>query len=126
MSCKTFTVTAERSGKWWALSCDEAGAYSQCRRLDQVDSEIREPIAWQSGLAEDSFDIAVEVVLPERYRVQLQQTKQLQAEAEALASRAAASSRQLAKDLKGDSLTLRDIGEIMDVSYQRAGQLVNA
>ncbi|WP_249290489.1 hypothetical protein [Mobiluncus mulieris] len=123
---KTFTVTAQRAGRWWALECAEAGCYSQCRRLDQVDDEMREAIAWQTGLAKDAFNIAVNIELPVRYQQQLQQTKQLQAEAEKLVASAASSSRLVAKEMKDDGFTLRDIGQVMGISYQRAGQLVAA
>ncbi|NMW65471.1 hypothetical protein HHJ78_08025 [Mobiluncus mulieris] len=64
--------------------------------------------------------------LPVRYQQQLQQTKQLQAEAEKLVASAASSSRLVAKEMKDDGFTLRDIGQVMGISYQRAGQLVAA
>ncbi|MCU9971268.1 hypothetical protein FYZ42_06470 [Mobiluncus mulieris] len=66
---KTFTVTAQRAGRWWALEC---------------------------------------------------------AEAEKLVASAASSSRLVAKEMKDDGFTLRDIGQVMGISYQRAGQLVAA
>ena len=58
MSRKTFTVTAERGrGPWWVTECAEAGCVSQVRRLDQVADDIREAIAYQTGLSADEFDI---------------------------------------------------------------------
>ena len=61
---RTVIVTAERAEKWWVLECVEAGSVSQCKRLDQVDEEMREAIAYQLGIPEDSFAIEVEPILP--------------------------------------------------------------
>ena len=37
---KTYTVTTERSGSWWAFSVPEIpGAHGQARRLEQVRDE---------------------------------------------------------------------------------------
>jgi predicted RNase H-like HicB family nuclease len=56
-----YTVTAERSGQWWALQCVEVpGAVSQVRRLDQAEDMMREAIAWVAGVPEDSIEIDVE------------------------------------------------------------------
>ena len=68
MSRRTFSVTAERGrGPWWVTECAEVGAVSQVRRLDQAADDIREAIAYLSGLPEDSFDIEVAPVLPDAF-----------------------------------------------------------
>ena len=57
MKVTTYTVTAERSGRWWALQCVEVpGAISQVTRLDQADV-IKEAIAWVADVHEDSIEI---------------------------------------------------------------------
>ena len=65
MSRKVFTVTAERSGRWWTLVCDEVRAVSQVRGLSEVDEEMRKMLADIAGVPADSFDIDVQVIAPE-------------------------------------------------------------
>ena len=120
----TFTVTAERGRSGvWVLESDN-GAVSQVRRLDQAESEMREAIAYLSGLASDSFDIAVMPVLPTAYleaEAEAERLAQAAAEAKTMAARA---SRAAAHALRDTGMSLREVGTIMGVSYQRAAQLV--
>ena len=81
MSRKTFTVTAERGrGPWWVTECAEAGCVSQVRRLDQVADDIREAIAYQTGLSADEFDIEVVPALPDAYRQAADEADRLRAD----------------------------------------------
>ncbi|MDR1430943.1 MAG: hypothetical protein LBI99_02355 [Propionibacteriaceae bacterium] len=118
-------VRAERGTKWWALVCDEAHAVGQVRRLDQSDAEMREMIAEGLGISEDAFSIRLEVVLPEEYRQAATEAERLRAQAEQASAEAAALSRRAARLLAARHMTLRDIGTVMGISYQRAHQLVS-
>lgn len=124
MSRRTFTVTAERGrGPWWVTECAEVGAVSQVRRIDQAADDIREAIAYLSGLPEDSFDIEVTPVLPDAFWEALR-AAQGQRDVAAAANRAAAELNQrAARVLRDEGLTLRDVGHLMGVSHQRAAQL---
>lgn len=65
---RIFTVTAERGrGDWWVLEAPDVGAVSQVRRLDQVEDEMREAIAYPAGLPESESEVEVDVraTLPE-------------------------------------------------------------
>jgi len=126
VAMRTVKVTAERSGKWWVLESAEAGAVSQCRTLSQVDEEMREAIAYQLQVPENSFDIRVDVVLPAQYKAEIERSQVLHDEAERAAREAADARRQAAKELQRLHMSVRDIGEVMGVSYQRAHQLVSA
>ena len=117
-------VTAERSGRWWVLEAPEAGAVSQCRRLSEVDSEMREAIAYQLKLAPDAFDIDVEVIPTTAYLQDVAAAEELQAQAVTAALQAAAARACVAKGLaERDGLSVRDIGRVMGISFQRAQQL---
>ena len=125
MSRKTFTVTAERGrGPWWVTECAEAGCVSQVRRLDQVADDIREAIAYQTGLSADEFDIEVVSALPDAYRQAADEADRLRADAARAQRASAESARAAARALHEAGLTLRDIGVVMGISYQRAAQLV--
>lgn len=124
MSRRTFTVTAERGrGPWWVTECAEVGAVSQVRRIDQAADDIREAIAWLSGLPEDGFDIEVTPVLPDAFWEAMRGAED-QRDVAAAANRAAAELNQrAARVLRDEGLTLRDVGHLMGVSHQRAAQL---
>ena len=121
----TYTVTAERSGRWWALQCTEVpGALSQVARLDQAD-QIKEAIAFIAGVPEDSVDIDLVVKLPDAARQHLDQARALREQAQAANTRSAEEARAAAKALHSAGFTTRDIGSVMGVSFQRAHQLMH-
>lgn len=124
---RTFTVTAERTRSgWWALECDEVGAVSQVRRLDQAADDMREAVAYLSGLPESDVDITVVPVLPDAFQLHLEEARRLAAVAADANRRAAEESRAAARALRAEGLTLRDVGTVMGVSHQRAQQLIDA
>lgn len=125
MAVTRYTVTAERSGRWWALQCVEVpGALSQVTRLDQAD-QIREAIAFVAGVDEDSIEIHLQPVLPEGVTQHLAQAAALREEADQAKGAAAREVRQAAGELSQAGLSMRDIGSVLEVSYQRAHQLVS-
>lgn len=122
----TYTVTAERTAKWWVLQAGEApGAISQVARLDQAD-QIKEAIAFVTGEPEEQIQIEVRPVLPLAAEEAHELAVRYREEAARLNSRAAYYSRLAAHDLADAGLTVRDIGTILGVSYQRAHQLITA
>lgn len=121
-----YGVTAERSGRWWVLQAVEApGAISQVRRLDQA-GEIIEAIAFVTGEPEADITIDVQPVVPPEAAEHLAAAARFREESATANSRAAQEARAAASALAGIGLTVRDIGAILGVSFQRAHQLVNA
>ncbi|HEU5222158.1 MAG TPA: hypothetical protein VFU07_00555 [Candidatus Lumbricidophila sp.] len=121
-----YTVTAERSGRWWVLQAvDAPGAISQVSRLDQA-GQIIEAIAFVTGEASAEIQIAVTPVVPESVREHQRRAVELREAAQAASSRAAEEHRAAAKELEAAGLTVRDIGAVLGVSFQRAHQLVRA
>lgn len=60
-----FTVDAERSpGGVWVLECKELGVVSQTENLERAEAEVREAIAFQSGLRADEFEVEVAAMEP--------------------------------------------------------------
>ena len=121
----TYAVTAERSGKWWVLQADEVpGAISQVSRLDQAD-EIKEAIAWVADVPESEIEIEVVVSLPEYVQTHIERAAAFREAARVANAESAEESREVARALHEDlRLTLRDIGSVLEVSHQRAHQLV--
>lgn len=122
----SYTVTAERSGKWWVLQAQEApGAISQVSRLDQAD-QIREAIAFVTGEPEDSIEIELHPILSEKLERARANADRLRALADRFSTAAAFESRQFARELAASGLTVRDVGAVLGVSYQRAQQLITS
>lgn len=61
---KTYAVTTERSGNWWAFSVPEIpDAQGQARRLEQARNEARDVISMMPDAEPDSFDISLSAEL---------------------------------------------------------------
>jgi hypothetical protein len=101
-------------------------AITQARRFGEVDETAKSLIAITLDVPDDSFEIRTELEAIEDINV----TERLDAvhdqleRAEALAAKAQADKRALAHDLATIGVTLRDIGAILGMSFQRAQQLV--
>ncbi len=125
MAVSRYTVTAERSGKWWSLQCVEVpGAISQVAKLDQAADTIREAIAFVAEVPEDSIEIDVQPVIPRLVRNALDAAVEARTEAARLTFRAATDVRRAAALLHDDKLTNREIGVVLGISHQRVNQLL--
>ena len=123
----TYHVTATRRGRVWELRCAELPTmWSDAIRLDKAEGTVREAIAFVADVPQDSFDIEVIPVLPDEFDTEFAEAERLRAESALANTTAAEHARRAARVLAAQGLPLRDIGQIMGVSHQRAHQLVNA
>lgn len=120
-----YTVTAERSGRFWTLQCVEVpGAISQVARLDQAADTIREAIAWVADVPEEDLEITVTPVLPESVQERLVAAELFRLESAKLNSQAANEIRAAVGELRtSQHLTYREIGAALGISHQRVAQL---
>ena len=120
----TYTVTAERGTSGvWVLECAELGAVSQTKRLANAADEMREALAFQAGLDPDELSIVVDVVLPPGLAEMKARAEKEREEAARLAAAAQASTHDLAVAMRNAGMTVRDMGTVLGVSYQRAQKL---
>lgn len=122
----SYRVEATRSGDWWAITIPELpGAFSQCKRLDQIEAMAREVIALMLDVdAADVDGIAVEVQLPDQLAddlAALQRTERLADDARQAATDA---QHLAAEQLRSAGLSVRDIGRLIGVSHQRVSQIL--
>ena len=62
----TYTVVCKRVGRWWEITVPELdGRVTQARRLDQVDEMVRSLVSLILDVPGDSFEVAVQPVLPD-------------------------------------------------------------
>lgn len=133
----TYRVTVTREGKWWMITVPELDGFTapdgsinlndttQARRLSDVPAQARDFICTVTDTApsEVVIDVTIDVDgidVTERARNVIQE-RQL---AERHAAAAAEAARVLARELAGHGVAVRDVGEVLGVSFQRAQQLI--
>lgn len=123
---KTFMVTARRAGKWWALEVPEVpGVFSQVRRLDQAEAMARDALATMLDVAPDSFGVKVEPALDDAAREVLDALARAKKELARVQRDAALAAQRAAVVLtRDDGLSMRDAGEVMNLSHQRIAQIL--
>ncbi|MCT1684523.1 hypothetical protein M3A74_06825 [Corynebacterium appendicis] len=107
----------------WVLECKELGVVSQTSRLDRAEDEVVEAIAYPSGLAPSEFDVEVVPVLPDEIETLHVHAEQTNKKAVAATREAADAKRALARSMRDQGFTVREMGQVLGVSYQRAAAL---
>jgi predicted RNase H-like HicB family nuclease len=121
-----YTVVAERSGNWWAVSVpDIPGVFTQARRLDQVEEMARDAIALMLDVPADSFKIGLDVTPPKNLRERIEEAKRMRAMLERNQQAAAASLADAVDASLECGLTVRDAGRLLGVSPQRVSQVAH-
>jgi len=122
----SYRVQATRSGDWWAITIPALpGAFSQCKRLDQVEAMAREVIALMLDIdPTDVGDIEVDVQLPDQLADDLATLRRSERLADDARQAAAHAQRRAAEQLRAAGLSVRDIGRLLGVSHQRVSQIL--
>ncbi|MFD4443441.1 hypothetical protein ACFWPK_27060 [Nocardia sp. NPDC058519] len=120
-----YTARAERDGRFWLVHVLEIDQWTQARNLREVELMARDLIVTMLDVKPDSFAVAVEVELPEAVRAEWEESKRLLTKVDEIKASAAAAAQRAARKLADEGLTLREIGQVLGVSFQRAGQLLN-
>ena len=117
---------AVRHGGWWAIDVPEVpGAFTQVRRLDQAEAMTREMLSLLLRASPDSFDISAQIEIPSEASAQVAEWHALREAAETAEAQAGLVASELAATLRAEGLTVRDVGRMLGVSYQRASQLAH-
>lgn len=120
-----YTVTARRSGDWWALAVPELrGVHSQVKRLDQADAMAREAIALMLDLEPDDVEVDVQAELPKGTRAVVEKARRAREARLRAAEAEQEAMREAATALKAESLSQRDASQFLGVSFQRVSQLL--
>jgi predicted RNase H-like HicB family nuclease len=132
VAMSTYTAVARRDEGQWHIRIPGLGTRpnygitTQARTLHSVEAMARDLIAVYQDIPEDSFDIKIQVELPASVRRHLQRAVKLRNQAAHAQAEAADEYRAAARELKREGLTVRDIGDALEVSHQRAHQLISA
>jgi predicted RNase H-like HicB family nuclease len=119
------TAQVERGESWWVVEVPELpGLFTQARRLDQVTEMVLDAASLLTGRPESDFEVSMEITLPGDVGARIECAHHYAETAQEAQAKASEMTREAARELAADGLPLRDIGTILDVSYQRAGQLL--
>ena len=109
---------------WWIVEIPQVeGAMTQAPRLDQVEEMARDVISLLLEVPADSFDLVVKPKLVEPLASQVAAARELRQEAERSQLRATAAIGPLVEELLARGFRVREIGQLLGVTYQRAAQL---
>ena len=124
----TYTVSVTREGRWWMVRVPEIDQVTQARRLSEVTKAARELIAVTLDVPMSKVGVRVRVERVgevEDVTGRAEAIRREQARADELVRRAQDESKEVARQLAGAQVPVRDIGELLGVSHQRVHQLIS-
>ncbi len=123
---KTYDVTATREGDWWIVTVpDLPGVFTQARRLEQVAPLATDAIALWLNKRVGSVSVHVHPVIPNAQSL-VDAARAARGAAAESATVAATTTSAAVVRLAKVGLPLRDIGALLEISHQRAGQILEA
>ena len=125
----TYRAFVERDGKWWMVRVPKINGVSQARSLAEAGKMAHNLVAGTLGADPASFDI--DLVIDQVGDVagvsaEVATIKALREQAARKEREATTRAGALAKRLADEGVTMRDIGSMLGVTFQRAHQLVIA
>lgn len=126
MSTQHITATLSRDGRFWLVYVPEIKQYTQARSVREAPDMARDLTAVYLDIPiEDVEFTGLTIELPDDVRNDIDHAAELRDAAAKANQESAAAVRAAAHKLRNNGLTVRDIGAALDVSYQRAHQLIN-
>ncbi|WP_369343663.1 hypothetical protein [Bifidobacterium aquikefiricola] len=120
-----YQVNVTRDEDAWMVDIPQIQRVTLALNLKEVDVMARDLIHIMTDENLETISLDVRVELPDDVRRIVTEAKRQREIAEQSARLATAESRAAAKRLRDMGITLRDIGTMLGISYQRAGQLIN-
>jgi hypothetical protein len=121
---RVWEATAFPDGKFWIIEIPAIDGMTQARSVKEIDVMVRDYISIMTETEPDSFDVNMQLLLPDDVAATLKRAGELRDIADNARKEAAVESRRAAKALRASGLTVRDIGAALGISFQRAHQLV--
>lgn len=123
---KTVTITTWRDGDWWVATSDDIeGFATQVRRLDQLPEAARD-IAGLADDVDDADQCTFVINVDEDLDRPAAHARELVAASDAARRDATKALRDAAHTFARQGLTVRDIGTLLNVSYQHAQKLTSS
>jgi hypothetical protein len=119
-----YTARCRREGRWWVVEVPELGHTTQARRLDKVEEMVRSLVRMFTDDDPSSATVMVDVAFADdSTRVEVELARDSRTRAAAAQREAAERLTRAARLLSAQGFSVRDIGVLLGLSYQRAQQL---
>jgi len=122
---RVFKVKAKRWKRGWELHIEDVGV-TQVRRLNTAEATVKDYIALDLGFAPEEVEVEIVPDMGADLGRGIAEAKKATAEAERAQELAARRNRGVAKTLKREGLTGREIAQVLRVSPQRVSQLLGS
>lgn len=124
---ETYIAEARRFAGWWAVDVPAVpGVHTQARRLADVEPMARDAIAGVLDVPIGRVKVEVRPVLDQRLTNVVEQAREARFAAQESQLDAARLSSLALRALERAEIPLRDAGELLGMSHQRAAQIANA
>ncbi|MDJ0315770.1 hypothetical protein [Arthrobacter antibioticus] len=121
---RTLEVTAYKEGKWWMVSIPEIDGLTQCKTIEKIQEQAADLAAVILDMPADQVAVNVAYTLPEDAKAASESWHQAQGQLTAAKADVDARLADLARTLKGQGYTLKDIGALTGYTFQRIAQIL--
>ena len=121
----SYTAEIHKEQKYWVAYVPEIGHATQGRTLNEVEYMVRDLVRLFTDEDHTKVDIVIRMEDP-RLQEELEAALAARREAAAAVARATEHSQRAAAGLRAAGATVRDIGALLGVTFQRAHQLISA
>ena len=124
MAQVNITATLSRDGRFWLVHVPEIDKYTQGRSVKEAREMAVDLAALWLDIPIESVNLGeVRFELPQETTQDLEEAECLAEQARAAQQKSAEARRRAAARLASYGLTVRDIGSVLGISFQRAQQL---
>ena len=118
------TAHAERSGGWWAITVPEVrGAFTQARRLDQVEAMARSAVEDLLEIDGSTIEVTLDIELYADERRLVDDARTKLAFSEWAAKIASLANKEAVTQLRMGGMTTREVATVLGVSAGRVNQI---
>lgn len=121
---RTLEATAYKEGKWWMVSIPEIDGLTQCKTIEKIPEQAADLAAVILDVPADQVAVNVAYTLPEDAKAANESWHQAQGQLAAAKANVDARLADLARTLKGQGYTLKDIGALTGYTFQRIAQIL--
>ena len=121
---RTLEATAYKEGKWWMVSIPEIDGLTQCKTIEKIPEQAADLAAVILDLPADQVAVTVDYTLPEDAKAANDSWHQAQGQLTEAKANVDARLADLARTLKDQGYTLKDIGALTGYTFQRIAQIL--
>lgn len=123
---RNLEANAYKEGKWWMVSIPEIDGLTQAKTIAQIPEQATDLAAIILDVPADQVAVNISYKLPEEAAAADQSWKAAQAQLADAKAKVDATLAELARTLKAQGYTLKDIGALTGYTFQRVSQIINS